>query len=253
MRSGRARRQRDDRGALGPRRVGGDDPQRAGRARGARLPHAPAHVRRPDPDRHRLPQVRGHASTGRTPSRRPAPSDRRLLRRDDARPRGGPEGDDAAAVACHPVRGPGRSAVGVGRGDPSNRADRGGERADVPRDRPARPGRQGDRRPARAARLGRARRARSPARGRLPREERRRGADRSVEVRRDGTGGRAPGVPRRRGHVREHADGQRERITSWSAASRTSPTRRRTGGGRRCAGSSRRSSTNRRCSSCSAT
>ena len=47
-----ARRARRDRGVLVHR------PERAGRARGARAPHAPAHVGRPGADRRRLPHLR---------------------------------------------------------------------------------------------------------------------------------------------------------------------------------------------------
>ncbi len=180
----RARGERDDRGALGPRGLERDDPQRAGRARGARLPLAPAHLGRPHPDRRRLPQVRRCAPAGRPDARHAAPRDRGLLRRDDARPRGRPEGDDPAALAGDAVRGSGGASLRLERAGAADRADRARERPHAAGRRAARPRGQGDDRPA-----GRARRrgaSRPGARARRPRpgQDRLRGARRGPEGRR---------------------------------------------------------------------
>ena len=129
------------------------------------IPLAPAHLGRPDPDRRRLPQVRGLASARWPHARQAAPRDRRLLRGDDARPGGGPEGHDPAPVEGDPVRGPRGPAGGLERGDPAHRAARGRQRRDAAGHRAARPRRQGAARPSGWARRGRARR-RSTARSR---------------------------------------------------------------------------------------
>ena len=75
-----------------------------------------------------------------------------LLRRGDPRPRGGPEGKRAAALAADAVRRSRGPAVGGGGADRSPGADRHGADHDGPRRRPARPRGQADPRPAGDAR-----------------------------------------------------------------------------------------------------
>ena len=98
-----------------PRRVERHDPQRDGGARGARVPHAPAHERRTDPHRHRLPALRRltpaarrHASATRSGARSPSYFAEAIIDLEEVL-----KGIRAAAVAADAVRGPGRPAVGA--------------------------------------------------------------------------------------------------------------------------------------------
>ena len=119
-----AGRQPGARRALSPGRVQRDRPQHPRGARGERPADPPAHVRRADPDRFRLPLLRRVDRRGRSAARGRAADDPPPVRPGRVRQRAlvSPRGHDARLG--HPFRGPGHAGQAARRRHPADRPGR---------------------------------------------------------------------------------------------------------------------------------